>query len=99
MLAGAEVPDPLSALSAARRQAETERRRTADRRRGGLAEWATPTLPLRGAPLPLYSRRDPFEAMRWPPEPQFGPGVAVRRVGDFVGRRAEFRHARHALRQ
>ena len=98
-LAGAEVPDPLAALSTAPRQAETERRRSADRRWAGLAEWATPTLLLRGASLPLYSRREPFDQVRLPPEPQFGPGLVVRRVGDFVGRRAEFRHARHVLRQ
>jgi tetratricopeptide (TPR) repeat protein len=98
-LSTAEQSDPLTALSDARRSLEQERARSTDQRLDALAEWATPTLFLRGVALPLYDRQAPFDVLALPPEPQFGPQMVVRRVGDFVGRRAESRRARHALRE
>ena len=98
-LSTAEHPDPLTAVSDARRQVEQERERSPDPRLVALAEWATPTLFLRGqALLPLYNRQEPFEVLTLPAEPQFGPRMVVRQVGDFVGRRAEVRRGRQALR-
>ena len=98
-LSTAEQSDPLTAFSDARRSLEQERERSPDGRLGPLAEWATPTLYLRGQALPLYDRHEPFEALTLPPEPQFGSRMVVRQVGDFIGRRAELRHARQALRE
>ena len=98
-LSTAERSDPLTALSDARRQLEQERARSTDQRLGALAEWATPTLFLRGSALPLYDRHAPFDVLTLPPEPQFGPRMVARQVGDFVGRRAESRRARHAVRE
>src|SRR5207248_8056999 len=49
--------------------------------------------------LRLSSHHEPFGVLTLPPEPQFGPRMVVRQVGDFVGRRAESRRARHALRE
>jgi tetratricopeptide (TPR) repeat protein len=94
-----EQSDPLTALSDARRFLEQERAHSPDQRLGALAEWATPALFLRGSALPLYDRDAPFDVLTPPSEPQFGPRMVVRQVGDFVGRRAESRRARHALRE
>ena len=96
-LATAERPDPLDAVADARRLLET------DRRAGHLsaridAEWATPALYLRGPSLPLIDRSAPFEAIAPPPAPTFATGVAVRRVGEFVGRRREGRRLLQSLR-
>jgi tetratricopeptide (TPR) repeat protein len=98
-LSTAEQSDALTALSDARRSLEQERARSSDQRLGALAEWATPTLFLRGVVLPLYDRYAPFDVLSLPPELQFGPQMVVRQVGDFVGRRAESRRARQALRE
>ncbi|HEY6539302.1 MAG TPA: TIR domain-containing protein, partial [Ktedonobacteraceae bacterium] len=98
-LSTAEHPDPLTAFSDARRQMEQERERSPVQRLVALAEWATPTLFLRGQALPLYDRHAPFDVLTLPREPQFSPQMVVRQVGDFVGRRTELRRARHALRE
>src|SRR5207244_1838342 len=90
-LSTAEEPDPLTAFSDARRSLEQERERSPDQRLRALAEWATPTLFLRGQALPLYDRYTPFDVLTLPREPQFGPRMVVRQVGDFVGRRTELR--------
>jgi hypothetical protein len=98
-LAVAERPDVLSALSDARRRLEAVRRRApAGSREAALAEWATPTLQLRGPCLALYDPAGPREDIQEPPEPQLGPGIVVRAVGDFVGRRREERLLLRALR-
>ena len=99
VLSTAEQSDPLTALSDTRRTLEQERARSADQRLRALAEWATPALFLRGQALPLYDRQAPFDVLTLPAEPQFGPWMVVRQVGDFVGRRAESRRARHAVRE
>jgi tetratricopeptide (TPR) repeat protein len=98
-LSTAEQSDPLTALSDARRSLEQERMHSTDQRLSALAEWATPTLFMRGSALPLYDWQAPFDVLTLPSEPQFGPRMVVRQIGDFVGRRAESRRARHAVRE
>ncbi|MEU4403526.1 tetratricopeptide repeat protein [Streptosporangium sp. NPDC023963] len=91
-------PDVLTALSEARRDLE-ERRGKGDDRDAGLVEWATPALFLRGPSLPLYDVNDGVDTHLRPPKAvSLDPGVVVRAVGDFVGRRAELRTLRAALR-
>src|SRR5205823_7743114 len=85
-LSTAEEPDPLTAFSDARRSLEQERERSTDQRLVALAEWATPTLFLRGQALPLYDRHEPFDVITLPLESQFSSRMVVRQVGDFVGR-------------
>ncbi len=65
--------------------------------RRGLIEWATPTLLVRGPRLPLFNRREPFAPVAAVPEPVLDPGVVVRRVGEFVGRRRAERDCRRIL--
>ena len=94
-------PDPLGAFSHARRVV-AERLRAAragsrDARLAALGEWATPTLFIRGPSLPLYDPEQGVEELAPPPEPRFAPGVVVREVGDFVGRRRDERLLRRAL--
>jgi hypothetical protein len=93
-LAGQQRPDPLGAVSHARRQVDAELRGASDGSREAglatLAEWASPTLFVRGPSLPLFDARDGFERVAAPPEPALAP-VVVRRVGEFVGRRREER--------
>jgi tetratricopeptide (TPR) repeat protein len=100
-LAGQQRPDPLVALSHARRQVDAELRAAPAGSREGrlatLAEWATPTLFVRGPSLPLFDATDGFEEIKGPSEPVL-PGVVVRKVGDFVGRRREERLLDRALR-
>ena len=62
------------------------------------AEWATPVLVQAGPPLALFRRGDGLEQLTAPAEPVFAPGMVVRRVGEFVGRRAELRALLRALR-
>jgi hypothetical protein len=98
-LAVAQRPDALSAMSNARRRLEAVRRQAPPgSREAALAEWATPTLQLRGQCLPLYDPTAPREDIQEPPEPRLGPGIMVRAVGDFVGRRREERVLLRALR-
>ncbi|TQK99562.1 Tfp pilus assembly protein PilF [Streptomyces puniciscabiei] len=98
-LARAEHPNPLTALSKARRTLEKRRRRTQDRDpRTGWPEWATPALFLAGPPLPLFDRTDGHEHVTGVPETVLDEGMVVRKVGDFVGRRAELRRLLSALR-
>jgi tetratricopeptide (TPR) repeat protein len=97
-LATAATPDPLVALSEARRIVERGRAAlSADSRRRRRAEWATPTLLVRGLRVPLFRRDEPFGAVADIVAPVFAEGVVVRKVGDFVGRRRELRLARRAL--
>jgi TIR domain/CHAT domain/AAA ATPase domain len=103
-LATQQRPDPLAALSEARRRIEAERRRLlaqpnqpASARQALLVEWATPALFLRGPNLALYDPTEPFETLREPAQPHL-PGVVVRGVGDFVGRRREQRQMLRAMR-
>ncbi len=97
-LATSEEPVPLRALAEARRRLEAERREEEKEALRRLAEWATPSLYLRGPPLPLYDPRGVAEALAEPPEPRLADGVVVRRVGEFVGRRREERLALRAFR-
>jgi len=90
---------PLTAFSYARHSVETERKEETEvNKHADLAEWATPALYLRGPSLPLYDPTTPMEEIVPLPEPRLAPGVIVRRVGDFVGRRREQRVIRRALR-
>ncbi|MEW9534457.1 tetratricopeptide repeat protein [Microbispora sp. NPDC049125] len=92
-LAVRPAPVVLTALSEARR--DLEARRSAET----AAEWATPALFLRGPSLPLYDVRDGVDAKLRPPRAvRLAAGVVVRAMGDFVGRRAELRGLRAALR-
>jgi hypothetical protein len=91
--------DPLTAFCKARRVVEEKRRNTPETAlRQQLAEWATPTLYLRGTVQPLYDLQAPFEPVELPPEPRLAPGIVIRQVGDFVGRRREQRLLLRALR-
>ncbi|MGC4086898.1 MAG: tetratricopeptide repeat protein [Polyangiaceae bacterium] len=91
------APAPLRALANVRRTLEVDRLVESARSPAGeLAEWATPVLLLRGQPLPLYDASAQSERIETPSVPQL-PGVVVRRVGDFVGRRRDERLALAAL--
>ncbi|MDZ7404875.1 MAG: CHAT domain-containing protein, partial [candidate division KSB1 bacterium] len=102
-LADDEVPSPLWALSKARRQIELERQQEAGGKgqgangRGQEPEYATPALYLAGDDMPLFDRRQPFDRVR--PEPRLFavPGLCLRRVGDFIGRRRQQRQLRRGL--
>lgn len=102
-LATHESPDPLTALSSARRAVDRERGdgKVDD---GQLAEWATPALylpsrpPTSAAAQPLFARGAAAEPIAEPAEPRLADGTVLRRVGDFVGRRREERLALRALR-
>ncbi len=96
-LAIAERPDPLAALVQARRSVETDRQAGKLAGPVDLAEWATPSLYLRGPSLPLFDLDVPFKEIQPPPEPRFAEGIVVRRVGEFVGRRREKRQILHTL--
>src|SRR3954447_25117025 len=62
-----------------------------------VAEWATPALFQAGPALPLFEPGDRVP-IRPAPEPVLAAGMAVRRVGEFVGRRTELRTLLRALR-
>ena len=93
----AERPDPLVALVESRRTVEIDRQRGKLAGPGDLAEWATPTLWLRGPSLPLYDPALPFDEIQPSPEPHLAEGVVVRPVGEFVGRRWEKRQILQTL--
>jgi tetratricopeptide (TPR) repeat protein len=101
-LATQERPDPLAALAEARRRVDAELRRaptgTREARLAELVEWTTPVLAARGQSLPLFDPAEEFEPIQAPPEPRLAPGIVVRGVGDFVGRRREERLLLAALR-
>ncbi|MFF4017901.1 TIR domain-containing protein, partial [Streptomyces sp. NPDC001843] len=99
-LARAEHPNPLTALSDARRTLEQRRRKLLEERnpRAGWPEWATPALFLAGPPLPLVERTHGDDRVRVVPEAVLEEGMVVRKVGEFVGRRAELRRLLAALR-
>lgn len=98
-LARAEHPDPLTALSNARRTLEARRRRLPDNTpRAMWPEWATPALFLTGPPLPLFDRTHGADRVPVAPEVVLDEGMVVRKVGEFVGRRTELRRLLSALR-
>jgi tetratricopeptide (TPR) repeat protein len=101
-LATQQRPDPLAAVAEARRQVDAELRRAPAGSREALlaelAEWATPVLAVRGPSLPLFDPAEGYEKLQAPPEPRLAPGIVVRGVGDFVGRRREERLLLAALR-
>jgi hypothetical protein len=97
-LAGAATPDPLLALTHARSIVERARQRLPlDDARRGRAEWATPALVLRRPRLGLFDPKAPFGELAEFDTPVLDEGVVVRKVGDFIGRRAELRACRRAL--
>jgi tetratricopeptide (TPR) repeat protein len=98
-LAGREDPVPLAAVSDARRAVEAARRALppADQW-SGVAEWATPVLVQAGPAQALFRRADGAEQLGAPAAPVFGAGMVVRRVGGFVGRRAELRELLRVVR-
>lgn len=101
-LATQHRPDPLAAVSSARRQVDAELHRapagSREARLAELAEWATPVLAVRGPSLPLFDPAEGYERIPAPSEPRLAPGIVVRGVGDFVGRRREERLLLGALR-
>ncbi|MGV9703034.1 tetratricopeptide repeat protein [Streptomyces sp. NPDC003483] len=98
-LARAEHPNPLTALSNARRTLEQRRRELPEQDpRAGWPEWATPALFLAGPPLPLFDRTHGDERVTVVSEAVLEEGMVVRQVGEFVGRRAELRRLLAVLR-
>ena len=92
-------PDPVTALSRARREVERARRQVpTDATKWDWAEWATASLWLRGGVrLPLYNPDEPVGRIAAPTAPVFAADVVVRKIGEFVGRRYELRLARRAI--
>jgi len=98
-LATREEPVPLAAVSDARREVEAARLALPEGDPwGSIAEWATPVLMQAGPALALFRRADGEEELPARPEPVPDPAMVVRRVGQFVGRRAELRDLLGALR-
>ena len=98
VLAMDDARSPLVALGEARRAVEQRRRAEKDDQRATqLAEWATPALYVRGESLRLVDPESEAEDVAAAPTPTFAPEVAVRRVGEFVGRRSERRRAARLL--
>jgi tetratricopeptide (TPR) repeat protein len=98
-LATREDPVPLAAVSDARRAVEAARRALPEGDPwAAIAEWATPVLMQAGPPLALFHRADGLDSLAAPTAPVFDPAMVVRRVGEFVGRRAELRDLLAALR-
>jgi len=98
-LATREDPVPLAAVSDARRDVEAARRALPEGDPwGAIAEWATPVLMQAGPAMTLFRRSDGEEQLLAQAEPVFAPAMVVRRVGEFVGRRAELRDLLGALR-
>jgi tetratricopeptide (TPR) repeat protein len=98
-LAAREDPVPLGAVSDARRAAEARRRALpAGDPWAVIAEWATPVLMQAGPAMALFRRADGLERLEAASGPVFGAGMVVRRVGEFVGRRAELRALLRVLR-
>ncbi|MEU6378561.1 tetratricopeptide repeat protein [Streptomyces sp. NPDC046909] len=98
-LARAEHAVPLTALSRARRRLEAVRQQLpAGDPWAAWPEWATPSLFLAGPPLPLFDAGQGVEQVRPAPERVLEEGMVVRKVGEFVGRRAELRRLLAALR-
>ncbi|MGW6955976.1 tetratricopeptide repeat protein [Streptomyces chartreusis] len=99
VLARAEHPDPLTALSTARRTLVAQHGQLPDNDpRVAWPEWATPALFLAGPPLPLFERSHDIGRVRVVPEAVLDEGMVVRKVGEFVGRRAELRRLLSTLR-
>jgi hypothetical protein len=94
-LATWKTPQPLQALSEARRELEKARLRE---QQYEPAEWMIPTLYGAHVPLRLYDPEADFEEIKSIPEPTLERGVVVRRVGEFVGRRREQRLTLRSIR-
>jgi len=93
------APDGLAALSDARRALHGATGAASPGEAAvGVVEWPTPTLFLRGVPHPLFDASVPFDTVDVAAQPSFGDEIAVRGVGDFVGRRAELRALLRELR-
>jgi tetratricopeptide (TPR) repeat protein len=98
-LAAREDPVPLAAVADARRVLETRRRALPPNDPwAAVVEWATPVLVQAGPALSLFHRADGLEEVARPVAPVFDPMMVVRRVGEFVGRRAELRQLLGVLR-
>ncbi|MEU6374330.1 tetratricopeptide repeat protein, partial [Streptomyces sp. NPDC046909] len=101
-LARAEHPDPLTALSQARRDVEVWRGRLPDQHPlAAWPEWATPALFLSGPPLPLFDRSalgSDGDEVPGVPDAVLDEAMVVRKVGEFVGRRGELRRLLAVLR-
>ncbi|HET8640578.1 MAG TPA: AAA family ATPase, partial [Pseudonocardiaceae bacterium] len=93
-----DTPDPLAALSDARRDVELARQALpATDRRADLAEWATPALFTRVRSLTLFdpSRSESVQQVR---RPRIDHDIVNLDLGDFVGRRRELRLLLAAMR-
>jgi tetratricopeptide (TPR) repeat protein len=92
------APDPLAALSDARRELERARRELApEDPRAALAEWWTPALYLRTESQPLFDPAGASPAARAPDPVRSVAGLAGPGREDFVGRRADLRKLRRVL--
>lgn len=99
-LARAERPNPLAALSRARRQLEARRLRLpADDPHVGQPEWSAPALFLAGPPLPLFDAGVRTERVPSTPDPVLDDRLVARKSGEFVGRRTELRRLLAVLRE
>ncbi|WP_327006418.1 CHAT domain-containing protein [Dactylosporangium sp. NBC_01737] len=86
-----EAPDPLAALSEARRACEADRQKLPkDDPRHHVVEWATPALFTRVRSLVLFDPGAP-EPVRRPRRPVIHREISSLNLGDFVGRRRELR--------
>jgi tetratricopeptide (TPR) repeat protein len=93
-----QAPDPLAALSDARRELESARVALPPQDAGSaLAEWWMPVLHLRTPPAPLFNpdRAGAGGPVEVPDRPLAGPG---RGVDEFVGRRSDLRKLLRVLR-
>jgi tetratricopeptide (TPR) repeat protein len=98
-LAGAQRPNPLSALSRARRALEQQRTSAVQNHRApGWAEWATPVLVASRPGTAWFDTADPQVRLVDKTTPDLGTDMVVRAVGDFVGRRSEEHTLAAALR-
>jgi hypothetical protein len=92
-----QEPEPLPAIAEARRALERQRLQDISAR-APLPEWSTPALYAAISPQRLLDPKAKPEKLPAVPEPVLDPGVVVRMVGDFVGRRREERLALRDLK-
>jgi len=92
-LSASDIPMVSLALAHARQKIQEDRKKLpdGDPRKNAPPEWATPAIFAAGEEQPLYDPRKAFETPPPRPKPVFASGICVRRIGDFVGRRAQRR--------
>ncbi|MBU2670974.1 tetratricopeptide repeat protein, partial [Actinoplanes bogorensis] len=99
-LALSPTPSVIAATAVARQQVEDARQALpAEHLEAHLVEWATPTVLLRGRPLPLYDPTAGLEQITEPTSPTLAAGIPLRPLGDFVGRRSDLHTLTVAMRK